>query len=527
MKYKMKKPAKKPKDWPANAIECQLDNIHIQMEKFKKEPNYKNKEVLLSLVSDYDLNQRSMLGLLRNTEYEVACINSLFVEAHLHQFNGLKTYLYELVGNKTRMQKIASWFPEGNQPLEIKEFEGLFPELKLYYFSYLQFTVEKNKNYALHLVDVVEEIVAYAEENGDELLYRETVASITRAYISLLNDISYFRCKKRTGIWAFSREEIFILYQLAAKLIKLNGDSPVVRPLKGVLMTSISNYILKSRNDYNEDYVCKYVSAEVAQKSIYNHQIWMSIIEKLNDDREQRVIPELFEEAGWNTYEWAKEIDFNPTRKYYVSSFCKSMDDAKMRQEYGECVYGYKDDRLAELLAPTILWKGKGKTKIPVLAQVVAFDVIYDREEAKAEIEFLCRVIDCFDMVDNDKKAFLEEILQYWILSVKDPKWAYERERRYVLFLYDDYEYIEIDVNDSNYLKMKTSIFIEPDFILGKNPVKSYIRAFVDEKRYSISAKQYMFCGECLNRDFDVVAGIKAVENCPICGSKNIWIENP
>lgn len=527
MKYKMEKPAKKPKDWPANAIECQLDNIHIQIEKFKKEPSYKNKEVLLSLVSDYDLNQRSMLGLLRNTEYEVACINSLFIEAHLHQFNGLKTYLYELVGNKTRMQKIASWFPEGNKPLEIKEFEGLFPQLKLYYFSYLQFTVEKNKNYALHLVDVVEEIVTYAEEKGDELLYRETVDSITRAYISLLNDISYFRCKKRTGIWAFSREEIVVLYQLAAKLIKLNGDSPVVRPLKGVLMTSISNYILKSRNDYNEDYVCKYVSAEVAKKSIDNHQIWMSVIEKLNDDREQRVIPELFEEAGWNTYAWAKGIDFYPTRKYYVSSFCKSMDDAKMRQEYGECVYGYKDDRLAELLAPTILWKGKGKTKIPVLSQVVAFDVIYDREEAKEEIEFLCRVIECFDMADNDKKAFLEEILQYWILSVKDSKWAYERERRYVLFLYDDYEYIEIDVNDSNYLKMKTSIFIEPDFILGKNPVKSYIRAFVDEKRYSISAKQYMFCGECLNRDFDAVAGIKAVEICPICGSKNIWIENP
>lgn len=523
----MEKPAKKPKDWPANAIECQLDNIHIQIEKFKKEPSYKNKEVLLSLVSDYDLNQRSMLGLLRNTEYEVACINSLFIEAHLHQFNGLKTYLYELVGNKTRMQKIASWFPEGNKPLEIKEFEGLFPQLKLYYFSYLQFTVEKNKNYALHLVDVVEEIVAYAKEKGDKLLYRETVDSITRAYISLLNDISYFRCKKRTGIWAFSREEIVVLYQLAAKLIKFNGDSPVVRPLKGILMTSISNYILKSRNDYNEDYVCKYVSAEVAKKSIDNHQIWMSVIEKLNDDREQRVIPELFEEAGWNTYAWAKGIDFYPTRKYYVSSFCKSMDDAKMRQEYGECVYGYKDDRLAELLAPTRLWKGKGKTKIPVLSQVVAFDVIYDREEAKEEIEFLCRVIDCFDMADNDKKAFLEEILQYWILSVKDPKWAYERERRYVLFLYDDYEYIEIDVNDSNYLKMKTSIFIEPDFILGKNPVKSYIRALVDEKRYSISAKQYMFCGECLNRDFDAVAGIKAVERCPICGSKNIWIENP
>lgn len=45
--------------------------------------------------------------------------------------------------------------------------------------------------------------------------------------------------------------------------------------------------------------------------------------------------------------------------------------------------------------------------------------------------------------------------------------------------------------------------------------------------RYKISTKQYMFCGECLNRDFDVVTGITPVDTCPLCGSKNIWIENP
>lgn len=64
-------------------------------------------------------------------------------------------------------------------------------------------------------------------------------------------------------------------------------------------MTSISNYILKSRNDYNENYICKYISVEVAKKSIINHQIWMSIIENLNDEREQRVVPELFEKSEW------------------------------------------------------------------------------------------------------------------------------------------------------------------------------------------------------------------------------------
>lgn len=526
MNFEVNTVVDKPEDWPANAIECQLENIRTQLERFKEEPNYKNKEVLISLVSDYDLNQRSTLGLFRTTEYEVACINSLFIDSLMHQFNTLKTYLYELVGYKTRMQKIASWFPEGNTTLEVKEFEGLFPQLKLYYFTYQKFTVEKNKNYAEQLVEVIEDMIKYSQDNDSEDVFQEMVASITNAYISLLNDISYFRCKKRTRILAFSRDEIYMLFQLAAKLIRLNGDSPVVRPLKGVLMTSISNYILKSRNDYNEDYVCKYISAEVAEKSISNHQIWMSIIENLNDNREQRVVPELFEENGWNRYSWAKNIDFEPKRKYYVSSFCKSMNDSEMSKEYGACIYGYKDDRMAEVLAPIMFWN-KRSEKIPVFTQVVAFDVIYNREEAKKEIEFLCSIIDCFDMNDTDKTKFLEEILQYWILSVKDSKWSHEQERRYVLFMYDDYDYNEVDTSDPKFLKLKTSLFIEPDFILGHNPVKDYIRMMVDDKRYAISMKPYMFCQNCLNRDFDIIAGYEKANICPICGSKDVSIVYP
>ena len=49
------------------------------------------------------------------------------------------------------------------------------------------------------------------------------------------------------------------------------------------LEIQISAYtkMIKS-NDYNEDYICKYISPEVAEKSTHNHQ--MSIIENLNDD---------------------------------------------------------------------------------------------------------------------------------------------------------------------------------------------------------------------------------------------------
>lgn len=72
----------------------------------------------------------------------------------------------------------------------------------------------------------------------------------------------------RDGIWKFERDELKKLFALEARLIELNKQSPVVRPLKGVLMTQLSNFILKSRNNYNEDYICKYLSEDVARESI-------------------------------------------------------------------------------------------------------------------------------------------------------------------------------------------------------------------------------------------------------------------
>ncbi|XAM41186.1 hypothetical protein TPELB_14970 [Terrisporobacter petrolearius] len=293
-------------------------------------------------------------------------------------------------------------------------------------------------------------------------------------------------------------------------------------------MTSISNYILKSRNDYNEDYICKYISREIAEISIDNHEIWMSIIENLNDEREQKVIPELFDENGWNNHSWAKDLDFEAKRKYYVSCFCKSLDDADMQRDYGSCIYGYKDDRMADILSPIIYRYKNDGSKSPFFSQVVAFDVLYDRDEVKKEINFLCSILECFDMNDADRKSFLEQILQYWILSVKDKKWSHERERRYVLFMYDDYDYSEVDMTDERFLKLKTSLFIQPDFILGDNPVKGYLKRMVDNKRSVISMNAYLFCHDCLSRDFDSATGGKTeIRKCLICGSKNVSYETP
>lgn len=448
----------KPEEWPSNAIECQLENIYTQVEKFKENPSYQNKEVLISLVSDHDLNQRSNIGLYRTTDYEVSLINSLYLNASFFNINALKTYLYEVVGQKTRMEKMFSWFPNVNQSIEIKEFLGLIPQLRLYHIVYQNFNIDKDMTFADKLIETVETYIEYSKENDSDEIYQQTLANITRNYIILINDISYFRCTKRTGIWAFSRDEIYRVFELAGKLCRLNGDNPIECPLKGVLMTSISNYILKSRNDYNEDYICKYISREIAEISIENHEIWMSIIENLNDEREQKVIPELFDEDGWNNHSWAKDLDFESKRKYYVSCFCKSLDDADMQRDYGSCIYGYKDDRMADILSPILYRYKNDGSKSPFFSQVVAFDVLYDRDEAKKEINFLCSILECYDMNDTDRKSFLEQILQYWILSVKDKEWSHERERRYVLFMYDDYDYSEVDMTDERFLKLKIII---------------------------------------------------------------------
>lgn len=215
-----------------------------------------------------------------------------------------------------------------------------------------------------------------------------------------------------------------------------------------------------------------------------------------------------------------RNIDFTRTRNYYVSSFCKNYDDDIMKKKYGECVYGYKNDRLVELLAPIHLGHNEEGLKYPAFSQVIAFDVLYDKEMAEEEILFLCKIISLFKMDDSEKHDFLEEIMQYWILSVKDENWEKERERRYVIFMYDGYDYIDIAYRESDFMKVKTTVFLLPDFILGKNPAKYQIRASIDNKRQATAMKDYNLCPVCLSADFDSVLDASCI--CKICGNGEV-----
>lgn len=527
----------RPDDWPSNDREYRLDCIWDLLDDFEKEPSYRTREVLLAFVNDNDLNQSTSLGVVRFTEYETEMINCIYMKATQFQLNSVKVYLYNLITDATRLQKIISWsYPitgesDTGDGYRIQAYEeGLLLSLKLYHFAYQKFTVLKTASFAEQLLSVVNEIFDACQREGQ-------IDTIVSAYVSMLNDISYMRGNKKEKLWEFDRNELSALFEMEAKLLKANGDNPSERPTRGVLMTQISNFILKSRKNYNQDYICKYVSQDVARSSIENHEIWMAKTENLNDKREQKVIPELFDDDKWINYSWAKGIDFTPVRTYFVSSFSKSVMATEMQSEYGECLYGYKNDRIADLIGPimtrTLVRKKDAdislpaQKTIPVISQVITFDVLYDRDEAKRELDYLFSVIELFKMTDDEKHIFLQDILQYWILSVKDDKWKGERERRYVLFMYDGYNYLETKV-DGVFLKEKTSLFILPDFIMGDNPVKTTIRYQMEAKHKSTMTREYLYCHDCLVQDYDSVhGGISPAKKCPICGSENIEIIYP
>ena len=77
----------KPSDWPVNDREAMLENIYNAAEEFKNNPGYKAKELVLSLVSEHDLNQRSYIGEHRVTEFEVQLINILYFMGATYQIN--------------------------------------------------------------------------------------------------------------------------------------------------------------------------------------------------------------------------------------------------------------------------------------------------------------------------------------------------------------------------------------------------------------------------------------------------------
>lgn len=500
----------KPSDWPCNNREATLDMIYNAMQKFIANPDYKNREALFTILNPTDINEIDERGLIAFREYEVALINELYTIAVVTNCQSLKVYLYGHIARFTRLFKFISQqgILNGCTSTFIKEFEFLLPPLQMFYLAYRNFNLLKDRSFADSIIDVVKVNYQFQDEQHKK--------DICIDFNTLLFDLSYANSNNNFPYLCFDRKELKKLFQLSAELNNDCKNKINERPLLGVMKMTIRQWILKSRNEYKNNNIYKSISIKNALSSHSNHQVWMSKITKLNDKREQKAIKTIFANKKWINYNWAKKVTIGELTDSFVCSFSNERPTDKMAKKYGGVVLGYKTDRIADILSPVYLENG-----CPRFEQVFWFDILYDEKEAKDEINYLCDIIALFDLTDGEKSSFLNDILEYWYLSVKDKKWNYEKERRYQTFVFDYKTYHELVIED-DYLKIKSSLYLCPDFILNsKSILKLKFYKLRKYKTNAIMTQDYYFCEECLQAN-RALYGQEKEYCCPVCGSKNI-----
>lgn len=508
----------KPSDWPRNNRETNLDIIYEQVQNLIESPNYKIKEVLFSLLDPTEMNEINEMGEVHICDYEIALMNELYQIAISINCVSLKSYLYGHISRYTRLHRMyrnMSRIMGTEEPLEISEYSGLVMPLKLFYFCYADYDSRKNRAFVDSIVDMVKRLFSSLQDESDKL-------KLVAGYNLMLQDLGFTNSNAIFPFLCFNRSELKRLFELSAELNKKTGKSIIERPLKGVIKVSLRQWILKSRNDYDSDILYKAISITNTAKAFSNHEVWMSKTIKLNDKREQKIIRELFNNKAWLRYDWAKKISIRELTDSFVCSFSKAMPSKKMQRRYGGVTFGYKSDRIADILSPML---NRTQVGLPYFDQVVFYDIIYDVEEARKELNYLCELIDLYNLTEQEKTSFLDELLEYWYLSFKDKKWSEEKERRYQLFIFEDDDYYDLVV-ENNFLKIKSTLYLYPDFIITESqPLKIKGRLRRMEKLSATATRNYVFCEDCFQSDFTAGCLSSFYNKCPVCGSKNIVLK--
>lgn len=503
-----------PKDWPQNNREASLSNVCNYMKIFFENPSFSNKELVLALVTQDELNQSNDIGIMRVTDYEVALMNSIFSMAAATNFLEVKNYLYRMLTRVISQKKFFIFAL--NKTFEETFFKDsymkLIPNLKFFYIIYAIYSCKKDMLFYKVLINFVKDEIN--KSNDNEYKY-----SIYYYYNLLLYDLSFDTSGFVTAFCKFTRRQLKSLFKLQARLANMFKENPIKRPLLGVISITYSNWILKSRTNYNYNYLYKCINDDNTLLSAKNNEIWLRKTEFLNDEYEGEVYSNLFSnDKSWIKYDFMKNAPLKSPRLSYVSSFTKKKPTYEMMKKYGKNFVGIKNDKIATSIAPIYI----NVNKKPFISQVMAFDITYSKDKFKKEINFLGDVINSFEISEKDKETLFNNIIPYWKYSIKNPKWRYERERRYEIMIFNEYNYIDTSI-DKEFLKIKTYLMLAPDFINKDNINHDLIMANRLSK-LKIETKPYLFCNDCLNNSFD--AYVKKAHECPICKSKNITFFN-
>ena len=345
----------------------------------------------------------------------------------------------------------------------------------------------------------------------------KSTSEINTIYLNVIFDLSLKSNNHWFKQFDFSRDEIKKLIKKSADLMKKSNLNQTEHPHLGMLCMIISNFILRSRNNYKFNNIYKCINRDVVEKSFENCELWMKRKSKLNDKREGAVYKEIFSDRRWISYSWARNFKITFERETFTCSFSTELPGNKLQKKYGEFIYGYHNDIIGASIT-TLIEKVNTETKhrIGSFSQFIVYDMLYSRDEFKQEILYLMSIIDDFKISAKDKKYFLEQIIDYWKLTIKDKKWEDEHERRYEIMYYSDYGYRELTL-DETYLKNKTCLLQYPDFIIGENPMRESIKANIIEKaNYKNLSCSSIMCKTCLFES----TFIGHDQACPVCGSK-------
>ena len=165
-----------------------------------------------------------------------------------------------------------------------------------------------------------------------------------------------------------------------------------------------------------------------------------------------------------------------------------------------------------------------------MFSQVFVLDVVYDKEEAKKELQYLIWCIDKLGSTESQKRRFYNEILQYWKLSFKDriardephEEWFKENERRYVIHYYKEYNYrgAFVDKSDRKW-KIDTTAVYAPDFLMGnpKTEIREHVAKELNERYEYTTLPHYYVCKNCLAKGV-YPDGFKGF--CRECGCRSV-----
>ena len=519
---------KKPTDWPMNDNEAELETIMEYLEKFHTNPSFEIKEILISLCNVSTLNQHSSLGMARRktSEYEIALLNTIYIYGGIFTFPSVKffvlDYIYRTVRGRMTMIGMLHSIDDVKAremygSLDLSDYSGLLPQLLLF----LEMTVEiKVGNFeTLHsaFLGVSELMLETASE--------ESKLIVAHAVVTLFRDLSDAVALTFMNI-SWNRDEIYDAFQLISRCLIVRNENPSIRPLRGLVCISLSNWILKSRHYNINQMTYKSIDANILKSAVPKNEIWLRSIENLNDEHEGKLLHQIFSNTDWIKTLWAKEIVLKNKPRTYVACFSKCEPNDELRQRYGGTVLGFKTDIIGESIVPIIDTYSNGNYR---LGQYIYYDVTYSRSGFKDEINYLISIIDLFDIKDDEKLTILNSVIPYWYLSIKDEEWEEEEERRYEIYIGESKlksaieEYETINDEKVMFLKSRSALYAYPDFLNTKdNVLKNILLSRSNEKLSALYRhKDYYRCNECLYCNFDAI-GLDDIHKCHLCGSEKI-----